>query len=52
MSATSPIPTLGPSEGAIYLQPSTVEVINLIEVVKDDVLATARIGTIQAVKHI
>ncbi len=37
--------------GEIRLQPSTVEAIRADEVGKGDVLATARIGAIQAVKH-
>ncbi|WP_439026591.1 cyclic pyranopterin monophosphate synthase MoaC [Haloarchaeobius sp. DT45] len=39
------------AEGTIYLQPSTIEAIRGNEVKKGDVLATARIGAIQAVKH-
>ena len=39
------------AEGAIRLQPSTVEAIRADDVEKGDVLATARIGAIQAVKH-
>ena len=37
--------------GEINLQPSTVEAIRANDVEKGDVLATARIGAIQAVKH-
>ena len=37
--------------GEITLQPSTVEAIRANDVEKGDVLATARIGAIQAVKH-
>ncbi|WIV68251.1 cyclic pyranopterin monophosphate synthase MoaC [Natrialbaceae archaeon AArc-T1-2] len=37
--------------GEIRLQPSTVEAIRADEVGKGDVLATARVGAIQAVKH-
>ncbi|MCL9814058.1 cyclic pyranopterin monophosphate synthase MoaC [Natranaeroarchaeum aerophilus] len=39
------------AEGEIHLQPSTVEAIRANDVEKGDVLATARIGAIQAVKH-
>jgi len=39
------------AEGRIRLQPSTIEAIRDDEVAKGDVLATARIGAIQAVKH-
>ena len=39
------------AEGTIHLQPSTVEAIEANDVAKGDVLATARIGAIQAVKH-
>ncbi|WP_435318569.1 cyclic pyranopterin monophosphate synthase MoaC [Haloarchaeobius sp. TZWSO28] len=39
------------AEGTIHLQPSTIEAIRGNEVKKGDVLATARIGAIQAVKH-
>ncbi|WP_435358535.1 cyclic pyranopterin monophosphate synthase MoaC [Haloarchaeobius sp. DFWS5] len=39
------------AEGTIRLQPSTVTAIRENEVAKGDVLATARIGAIQAVKH-
>jgi cyclic pyranopterin monophosphate synthase len=37
--------------GDIHLQPSTIAAIRESEVGKGDVLATARIGAIQAVKH-
>ncbi|SEH15569.1 cyclic pyranopterin monophosphate synthase subunit MoaC [Natronorubrum sediminis] len=37
--------------GEIYLQSSTVEAIREDEIGKGDVLATARIGAVQAVKH-
>ncbi|APX96568.1 cyclic pyranopterin monophosphate synthase MoaC [Natronorubrum daqingense] len=37
--------------GEIHLQPSTVEAIREDEIGKGDVLATARIGAVQAVKH-
>ncbi len=37
--------------GEIRLQPSTIEAISANEVGKGDVLATARVGAIQAVKH-
>ncbi|MWV39744.1 cyclic pyranopterin monophosphate synthase MoaC [Natrialba sp. INN-245] len=37
--------------GEIRLQPATIEAIRADEVGKGDVLATARIGAIQAVKH-
>lgn len=39
------------AEGEIHLQQSTVEAIRANDVKKGDVLATARIGAIQAVKH-
>lgn len=39
------------ARGAIRLTASTVEAIRADEVAKGDVLATARIGAIQAVKH-
>ncbi|WP_435332965.1 cyclic pyranopterin monophosphate synthase MoaC [Haloarchaeobius sp. TZWWS8] len=39
------------AEGTIRLQPTTVGAIRANEVEKGDVLATARIGAIQAVKH-
>ncbi|WP_267639754.1 cyclic pyranopterin monophosphate synthase MoaC [Haloarchaeobius amylolyticus] len=39
------------AEGTIHLQPSTIQAIRDNEVAKGDVLATARIGAIQAVKH-
>ncbi|WP_187432897.1 cyclic pyranopterin monophosphate synthase MoaC [Natronococcus pandeyae] len=37
--------------GEIRLQPSTIEAIGESEIGKGDVLATARVGAIQAVKH-
>jgi cyclic pyranopterin phosphate synthase len=39
------------AEGQIDLQPSTVEAIRADGIEKGDVLSTARIGAIQAVKH-
>lgn len=39
------------AEGTITLQPVTVAAIEADEIEKGDVLATARIGAIQAVKH-
>ena len=39
------------ARGTIRLTPSTIEAIRADEVAKGDVLATARIGAIQAVKH-
>ncbi|WP_251342893.1 cyclic pyranopterin monophosphate synthase MoaC [Haloplanus halophilus] len=39
------------AEGTIHLQPSTVDAIRENDVEKGDVLATARVGTVQAVKH-
>lgn len=39
------------ARGAIRLQPSTIDAIEADEVEKGNVLATARIGAIQAVKH-
>jgi cyclic pyranopterin phosphate synthase len=39
------------ARGRIRLQPSTVEAVRANELEKGDVLATARIGAIQAVKH-
>ena len=39
------------AEGTIHLQPSTIDAIEANDVAKGDVLATARIGAIQAVKH-
>ncbi len=39
------------ARGRIRLQPSTVEAVRDNEVGKGDVLATARVGAIQAVKH-
>ena len=40
-----------PAEGTIHLQPSTIEAVEANDIGKGDVLATARIGAIQAVKH-
>jgi cyclic pyranopterin phosphate synthase len=37
--------------GSLQLRPSTVEAVRANEVEKGDVLATARVGAIQAVKH-
>ncbi len=37
--------------GEIHLQPSTIEAIRESEIGKGDVLATARVGAIRAVKH-
>ena len=39
------------ARGEIRLRPSTVEAIRADEVGKGDVLATARVGAVQAVKH-
>lgn len=39
------------ARGTIYLQPATIEAIEENEIEKGDVLATARIGAVQAVKH-
>ena len=39
------------AKGSIYLQPSTIEAIEANNVAKGDVLATARVGAVQAVKH-
>ncbi|MEF8830288.1 MAG: cyclic pyranopterin monophosphate synthase MoaC [Halobacteriales archaeon] len=39
------------ARGTIRLQPSTVEAIRADDVAKGDVLATARVGAVQAVKH-
>ncbi|MFB6196624.1 MAG: cyclic pyranopterin monophosphate synthase MoaC [Haloplanus sp.] len=39
------------ARGEIHLQPSTVEAIRADEIGKGDVLATARVGAVQAVKH-
>ena len=39
------------AEGAIHLQPSTIKAVEANDIAKGDVLATARIGAIQAVKH-
>ena len=39
------------ARGTIRLRPSTVEAIRADETAKGDVLATARVGAVQAVKH-
>ena len=39
------------ARGTIHLQPSTVETVRADGIEKGDVLATARIGAVQAVKH-
>ncbi|MFW6434966.1 MAG: cyclic pyranopterin monophosphate synthase MoaC, partial [Halovenus sp.] len=39
------------ASGTIQLQPSTIDAIRADSIGKGDVLATARIGAIQAVKH-
>jgi cyclic pyranopterin phosphate synthase len=39
------------AEGTIHLQPSTVAAIRADDIGKGDVLATARVGAVQAVKH-
>jgi len=39
------------ARGSIHLQPSTVRAVRGNEVGKGDVLATARVGAVQAVKH-
>jgi len=39
------------AEGTIHLQPSTIEAIRADDIGKGDVLATARVGAVQAVKH-
>ena len=39
------------ARGEIHLSPSTVEAIRADELEKGDVLATARVGAVQAVKH-
>ena len=39
------------AEGTIHLQPSTIKAVEANDIGKGDVLATARIGAIQAVKH-
>ena len=39
------------ARGEISLRPSTVEAIRTDEIEKGDVLATARVGAVQAVKH-
>jgi len=39
------------AEGTIHLHPSTIEAVEANDIEKGDVLATARIGAIQAVKH-
>ena len=39
------------ARGTIHLRPSTVEAVRSNDVEKGDVLATARVGAVQAVKH-
>ncbi|ESS07061.1 MAG: cyclic pyranopterin monophosphate synthase subunit MoaC [uncultured archaeon A07HB70] len=39
------------AEGTIHLQPSTVDAVRANDVSKGDVLATARVGAVDAVKH-
>jgi cyclic pyranopterin phosphate synthase len=39
------------ARGTIYLRPSTVDAVRSNSVEKGDVLATARVGAVQAVKH-
>ncbi|MFB6163886.1 MAG: cyclic pyranopterin monophosphate synthase MoaC [Haloarculaceae archaeon] len=39
------------ARGEIHLQPSTIEAIRADGIEKGDVLATARVGSVQAVKH-
>ena len=39
------------ARGAIHLRESTVEAVRANDVAKGDVLATARVGAVQAVKH-
>jgi cyclic pyranopterin phosphate synthase len=39
------------ARGTIHLQPSTVDAIRADDIGKGDVLATARVGAVQAVKH-
>ena len=39
------------ARGTIRLQPSTVDAVRSNDVAKGDVLATARVGAVQAVKH-
>ena len=39
------------ARGEIHLRPATVEAIRADEIEKGDVLATARVGAVQAVKH-
>ena len=39
------------ARGTVHLQPSTVEAVRENDVAKGDVLATARVGAVQAVKH-
>jgi cyclic pyranopterin phosphate synthase len=39
------------ARGTIHLQPSTIDAIRADEIGKGDVLATARVGAVQAVKH-
>jgi len=41
----------GVARGAIRLQPSTVDAVRDNDLSKGDVLATARVGAVQAVKH-
>jgi cyclic pyranopterin phosphate synthase len=39
------------AQGTIYLRPSTIDAIRDDDIGKGDVLATARVGAVQAVKH-
>jgi cyclic pyranopterin phosphate synthase len=39
------------ARGTVHLQPSTVDAIRADDIGKGDVLATARVGAVQAVKH-
>jgi cyclic pyranopterin phosphate synthase len=39
------------ARGTIHLQPSTVDAVRADDIGKGDVLATARVGAVQAVKH-
>ncbi|WP_380676403.1 cyclic pyranopterin monophosphate synthase MoaC [Salinigranum sp. GCM10025319] len=39
------------ARGTIHLQPSTIDAIRADDIGKGDVLATARVGAVQAVKH-
>ncbi|MFB6105244.1 MAG: cyclic pyranopterin monophosphate synthase MoaC [Halobacteriaceae archaeon] len=39
------------AEGTLHLQPATIEAIRAEDIGKGDVLATVRIGAVQAVKH-